>query len=126
VSTTSAWSAQVLRHADLDAVMWQDGTACSIRVALPSLLPECARRGVRVALGGVFNSGILAGGVRSDRVASFDYAPASSAWIARTAAIEAVCDEFGVPLRAAALQFPLAHPAVSIVIVGAHNAATVV
>jgi D-threo-aldose 1-dehydrogenase len=77
---------------------------------------------VRVALGGVFNSGILATGTRGG-AASFDYAPAARKWLERTARIEAVCDSFGVPLRAAALQFPLAHPAVDIVMLGARQVA---
>lgn len=114
---------QVLRHADLDALMLAGRYSLLDQGALPELLPECARRGVRIALGGVFNSGILATGVRGRAQASFNYAPAAREWLERTAAIEAVCEEFGVPLRAAALQFPLAHPAVEIVMVGVRSAA---
>jgi D-threo-aldose 1-dehydrogenase len=65
---------------------------------------------------------LLATGARSGAAPRFDYAPAAQAWIERTARIEAVCDAHGVPLRAAALQFPLAHPAVQIVLVGARSA----
>ena len=88
--------------------------------ALPELLPLCVQKGVRIALGGAFNSGILATGVK-DRQKSvcFNYAPATQDWIERTAAIEETCSRFGVPLRAAALQFPLAHPAIDVVIAGA-------
>jgi D-threo-aldose 1-dehydrogenase len=78
---------------------------------------------VHVALGGVFNSGLLASGTRGGAAPRFDYAPAAREWIDRTARIEAVCEAHGVPLRAAALQFPLAHPAVEIVMVGARSAA---
>lgn len=112
---------QVLRHADLDALMLAGRYSLLDQSALSELLPECARRGVRLALGGVFNSGILATGVRDRAQATFNYAPAAREWVERAAAIEAVCEEFGVPLRAAALQFPLAHPAVEIVMVGARN-----
>ncbi len=76
-----------------------------------------------IALGGVFNSGILATGVRQHTGARFDYAPAAQSWVDRVAAIEQVCEQFGVPLRAAALQFPLAHPAIEILMVGAQEAA---
>lgn len=114
---------QVLRHADLDALMLAGRYSLLDQSALPELLPECARRGVRIALGGVFNSGILATGVRGRSQATFNYAPAAREWIERAAAIEAVCEEFGVPLRAAALQFPLVHPAVEMVMVGARSAA---
>jgi D-threo-aldose 1-dehydrogenase len=119
------WSVvlQVLRHADLDALMLAGRYSLLDHGALPELLPECARRGVRIALGGVFNSGILATGVRSGAAANFNYAPAAREWVERTGAIEAVCETFDVPLRAAALQFPLAHEAVEIVMVGARTPA---
>ncbi|MEP6941760.1 MAG: aldo/keto reductase [Betaproteobacteria bacterium] len=88
--------------------------------ALTQLLPLCVQRGVRIALGGVFNSGILATGVaNSHEPIRFNYAPASQDWIERTAAIEQVCARFDVPLRAAALQFPLAHAAIDVVVAGA-------
>jgi D-threo-aldose 1-dehydrogenase len=113
---------QVLREADLDVLMLAGRYSLIDHSALAELLPECLARGVRVALGGVFNSGILATGTRMG-TPSFNYAPAAKDWLDRTARIEAVCDAFGVSLRAAALQFPLAHPAVDIVMLGARNAA---
>ena len=113
----------VLRSADLDALMLAGRYSLLDHSALPALLPECARRGVRVALGGVFNSGILATGVRSAAVPTFNYAPAARALVERAGAIEDACTGFGVPLRAAALQFPLAHEAVAIVMAGARSVA---
>jgi D-threo-aldose 1-dehydrogenase len=114
---------EVLREADLDVLMLAGRYSLLDQAALPQLLPECLRRGVRIALGGVFNSGILATGVRGSAPARFDYAPASADWVAHSAAIERVCEAFSVPLRAAALQFPLAHPAIDIVMVGARSVA---
>lgn len=90
--------------------------------ALAQLLPLCQSRGIRVALGGVFNSGILATGVRGGATALFNYAAASAPWIERVGAVEAVCEQFAVPLRAAALQFVLAHPAIELVVLGARHA----
>jgi D-threo-aldose 1-dehydrogenase len=113
----------VLREAALDALLLAGRYSLLDQTAAAELLPLCAARGVHVALGGVFNSGLLATGTRGGGVARFDYAPAAAAWIERTARIEAVCDAHGVPLRAAALQFPLAHPAVEIVLIGARSAA---
>jgi D-threo-aldose 1-dehydrogenase len=102
------------------------------QTALPELLALCLERGLRVALGGVFNSGILATGVlgakgaddRSSESAApmFNYAAAPREWVARAAAIETLCQQFDVPLRAAALQFSLAHPAVDVVLAGAQTA----
>ena len=111
---------EVLRHADLDALLLAGRYTLLDHAALPALLPECQRRGVRLALGGLFNSGLLARGTRQGP-ATFNYAPAASAWVERTARIEAVCDAHGVPLRAAALQFAQAHPAVDLLVLGARH-----
>jgi len=83
--------------------------------------PACAARGVGFVIGAVFASGILAKGpVPGGRYA---YAEASPEIMARTAAIQAVCERHGVPLPAAALQFPLGHPSVASVIPGASSPA---
>jgi D-threo-aldose 1-dehydrogenase len=87
--------------------------------ALDKLLPACLERSISVAIGGVYNSGILA----NPRAGMFDYAPADPAIIERARAIESVCSSFGVPLKAAAIQFPAAHPAVVNTLVGTGNAA---
>ena len=114
----------VLREADLDVLLLAGRYSLLDHSALPELLPLCTARGVRIALGGAFNSGLLATGTRGgSSAARFDYAPAAREWVERTARIEAVCERHGVALRAAALQFPLAHPAVEIVLVGARSAA---
>lgn len=116
---------QVLREADLEVLMLAGRYSLLDHSALPALLPHCVARDVRVALGGVFNSGILATGASGTNGGSafFNYAPATREWVERTAQIESVCEAHGIPLRAAALQFPLAHPAVEIVMLGARNAA---
>jgi D-threo-aldose 1-dehydrogenase len=112
----------VLARADLDCLLLAGRYTLIDQKGLPELLPLCERRGIRVAIGGVFNSGILATGVRqSTERPLFNYGPAGAHWIDRVRRIETLCAEFGIPLRAAALQFPLAHPAVEIVLVGAHH-----
>ena len=113
----------VLQQADLDCLLLAGRYSLIDHSALERLLPLALQRGVSVALGGVFNSGILATGVQEGAVARFNYAPAPAHWVARVAAIEVLCGQWNVPLRAAALQFPLAHPAVAIVVVGASTAA---
>ncbi|RAG86695.1 hypothetical protein DN069_05315 [Streptacidiphilus pinicola] len=89
-------------------------------VELTSLLPDANRRGVSVVVGGVFNSGLLADPTPA---ATFDYAPAPAALLERALRLKDLCGEAGVPLRAAAVQFPLGHPAVAGVLVGARSAA---
>lgn len=113
----------VLRQTDLDCLLLAGRYSLIDHSAVPELLPLCVRRGVRIALGGVFNSGILATGVRRQAGALFNYAPAPQAWVERVADVEDVCAQFGVPLRAAALQFPLAHAAIEIVMLGPRSLA---
>ena len=115
----------VLRYADLDFILLAGRYTLLDQSALAELLPECLRRGVAIVLGGPFNSGILATGARpADGSAPyFNYASAPPAIIQRVAAIERVCTQFAVPLKAAALQFPRAHPAIVSVIPGARSLA---
>jgi len=84
--------------------------------AMP-LLAKCRERGVSLVIGAVFASGILATGPVEG--ARYDYAPADAAMLDRVRRLEAICARHGVPLSAAALQFPLAHPAVATVLLGA-------
>ena len=86
-------------------------------------MATCARRGISVVVGAPFASGILATG--SAGGGSYGYAAAPPEIRTKVRDIEAVCAAHGVALPAAALQFPLAHPAVASVIPGAAGAAEV-
>lgn len=112
---------QVLRHADLDVLMLAGRYTLLDQAALPTLMPLLQKKNVALALGGVFNSGILATRVALDRAMTFNYAPASQTWVDKALGIQAVCDQHSVNLPAAALQFALAHPAVQIVMLGVRN-----
>ena len=79
----------------------------------------CAKHNVQVVIGAVFASGILATGTTAH--AQYRYQPAPSDVVGRVSRIEAVCERHGVPLAAAALQFPLGHALVSTVIPGANS-----
>lgn len=81
------------------------------------LLDRCRAAGHAIVAAGVFNSGILAG------TSKFNYAEAPEAVVTRVRQLQQVCAEHGVPLSAAALQFPLHHPAVVSCVVGARSAA---
>jgi D-threo-aldose 1-dehydrogenase len=83
---------------------------------LDDLLPRCLKAGTSIVVGGPLNSGILAG---RD---TWNYQSAPPEIVARANAIRAACERHGVPLAAAALQFPLAHPAVAAIIPGPRNA----
>jgi D-threo-aldose 1-dehydrogenase len=82
------------------------------QTSLDPFMTTCVERGASVVIGGPFNSGILVGGDK------FNYAKAPEEIVTKVWAIAAVCREFGVPLPAAALQFPLTHPAVCNVLPG--------
>jgi D-threo-aldose 1-dehydrogenase len=82
------------------------------------LLPLCADQGIGVLIGGVFNSGILADPRPGSR---FDYAVAPREVLERAQAMAEVCERHGVSLKAAALQFPFGHPAVTSVLIGARS-----
>ncbi|WP_329190591.1 aldo/keto reductase [Actinacidiphila glaucinigra] len=104
---------------DLDCVLVAGRYSLLDHSAADELLPACADRGVGVLVGGVFNSGILAN-LAPD--AMYDYAPAPQEVLHHALALGERCAEYGVPLAAAALRFPLRHPAVTGVVVGARSA----
>ena len=85
------------------------------------LIATAHARGIRVIAGGVFNSGILATWPQRDP--TFGYEPAEPAVVERTARIAMICERHGVPLAAAALQFVLANPAITTVLLGPRSVA---
>jgi D-threo-aldose 1-dehydrogenase len=105
------------READFDCFLLAGRFTLLDQTGLPELLPLCLERRIAVIVGGVFNSGILAGG------ANFDYRTASPALVERVGRIETVCSRHGVSLAAAALQFPSTHPAVASVLLGPRSPA---
>lgn len=86
---------------------------------LQRFLPMCVDKGISIIIGGPYNSGILATGAVAG--AYYNYQTASPAILERVRQIEAVCARHNVTLPAAALQFPLGHPAVAAIIPGARS-----
>jgi len=114
--------AELVRTGLLDAVLLAGRYTLLDQSGGSELLPLCAERGVAVIAGGVFNSGVLADPRPGAR---FDYEAADPLLIERALAVGAVCEQHGIPLRAAAIQFPATHPAVTTVLVGVRSAAEV-
>ena len=112
-----------LKHADLDGFLLAGRYTLIDQSAFAELLPECERRGARIILGGPYNSGILARGPVEG--ATFNYRPAEPEILERVRVVSEICAKFGVPCQAAALQFPLAHPAIATVLPGARSPAEV-
>jgi len=107
------------READPDCFLVAGRYTLLDRSAAEELLPLCEERGIAVIAGGVFNSGVLADGE------TYDYAPAPAAVLERASELRAVCARHGVPLAAAAIQFPSRHPAVTAVLAGCRSPAEV-
>jgi D-threo-aldose 1-dehydrogenase len=110
---------ELLERVELDVILLAGRYSLLDASAGETLLPLCLARGVRVVIGGPYNSGVLAGGEH------YDYRPAPAAVRKRAARLKAVCQAHGVALPAAALAFPLRHPAVVAVIPGARSPAEV-
>ncbi|GGQ76937.1 aldo/keto reductase [Streptomyces asoensis] len=111
-----------VRDTDVDVVLCAGRYTLLDQRAGAGLLPAAAERGVSVVVGGAFNSGLLAD-PRPD--ATFDYARAPAALLERALRLKETAARHGITLRAAALAFCAAHPAVASVLVGARSAAEV-
>jgi D-threo-aldose 1-dehydrogenase len=103
------------READPDCFLVAGRYTVLDRTAADELLPLCTEQGIAVIAGGVFNSGILAGGD------TFDYQAADREVVARVERLRDVCSRWDVPLAAAAVQFPRHHPVVASVLVGCRS-----
>jgi D-threo-aldose 1-dehydrogenase len=107
---------EALGFADWDVFLLAGRYTLLEQAPLDDLIPMCQARGTTLVVGGPLNSGILAG---RD---TWNYAAAPPEIVARVRRIEAVCTSHNIPLPAAALQFPLAHPVVSAIIPGPRSA----
>jgi len=108
------------REGDFDCFLLAGRYTLLDQIALKELLPECQKRGIAILAGGVYNSGILADPKPG---AHYNYQTAPAELIDRARRIRDVCTRHGVPLKAAAVQFPMGHPAVACVIVGCRSTA---
>jgi D-threo-aldose 1-dehydrogenase len=109
---------RIAREADVDRVLVAGRYTLLDQSAAEELLPLCAQRGVAVVVGGVLNSGILADPRPG---AMYDYAPAPAELVERARRIASICARHDTSLVEAAITFPLRHPAVRTVLVGARS-----
>jgi D-threo-aldose 1-dehydrogenase len=113
--------AEFIRNCDVDVVMLAGRFSLLDQSAMDDLLPTALAHGVAVAAAGVYNSGLLSRAVVADD-AHYEYTTAPEVLVARARAIAEVCEAHGVTLPDVAVQFPLRHPAVASVVLGARNA----
>jgi len=115
------WSGPLARfvsEGDFDCVLCAGRYTLLEQNALDDLFPVALERSVSVILGGVFNGGLL---ITPGPSSSYNYEPAPPDIVDRAVRLEAACRQFDVPLRVAALQFAVSHPAVTTVVVGART-----
>ncbi|CAG9216616.1 Pyridoxal 4-dehydrogenase [Paraburkholderia sabiae] len=108
-------AADAMQETALDLILLAGRYTLLEQEALSPLLDRCMRDDVRIVAGGVFNSGVLVGNGK------FNYADAPPEVARRVTRLADICARFDVPLGAAALQFPLAHPAVVSCVIGARS-----
>jgi D-threo-aldose 1-dehydrogenase len=118
----AAVAAHFLGRVDLDWLLLAGRCTLLDRTGPDEVFEACTANGVKVLAAGVFNSGVLAA---PGPGATFHYGPVPAEVAARVEHLAATCASFGVPLAAAALQYPLRFPAVEAVLVGARSAAEV-
>ncbi len=106
---------QFAKEADFDVFMLAGRYTLLEQPALAELLPLCVEKDISIVIAGVMNSGILA---NPQLGARYDYIQAPAVLIERAQSIAAVCERHGVSLKTAAIQFPLAHPAVASIAAG--------
>jgi len=108
------------QHAEVDCLLVAGRYTLLEQTALP-LLELCQAKGIVLFAAGIYNSGVLATGTRNPL--TYNYAPPPPAILARVQQLEDICARHGVALQVAAAQFPLRHPAIQTMIVGANSVA---
>ncbi|TBL81181.1 aldo/keto reductase [Paenibacillus thalictri] len=119
----SAMLARFAQEGDFDCFLLAGRYTLLDQSGLQDLMPIAERKGISIFAGGPLNSGILADPYSSRPM--FNYEPASQEWVDKARGLDRVCQRYNVPLKAAAMQFPLAHPAVVSVLTGARSGAEI-
>jgi D-threo-aldose 1-dehydrogenase len=112
-------SITAVKEMDLDIILIAGRFTLLDQSAQEVLFKECLKKNTAVVVGGVYNSGILANPVAG---ANYNYVPASDELIKKAQQIQQLLADFHIPITAAAIQFPLRHPAVVSVLTGSRTA----
>ena len=112
---------EFIRRFELDIILLAGRYTLLDHTGLAEFLPECVERDVKIAVGGPYNSGILARDL--SKPVTFNYEQAPDHLVDQARKLTEICVTHGVDLKAAALQFVLAHPAVATAIPGAESVA---
>ena len=110
---------EILDIFDVDCFLLAGRFTILEQESINSLLSKCLEKNVSIIIGGPYNSGVLATNERD--AATYDYKPVDEERWVKSQKIRNICNKYNVDLRAAALQYPLLHPAVASVIPGIKN-----
>ncbi len=113
------WCQKFAEEGDFDCFLLAGRYTLLEQESLDTFLPLCERKRISVIIGGPYNTGILATGAIAG--AYYNYAPAPPEILANVKRIEEICHRHQISLAAAALRFPLGHPAIASVIPGARS-----
>ncbi len=112
----SYWCKKFAESGDFDCMILAGRYTLLEQGGLTEFLPLAKKKNIGIILAGVFNSGVLIKGVTKD--STYDYAKIPNHIIEKYNAINEVCNDFNVPIAAAAIQFSNAHSAVSTLLLG--------
>lgn len=112
--------AEALKYGDYECFMLERNYTLLEQPAFDTFLPLCIKKQISILLAGPFASGVLASGPIKE--AYFHHKKADQKTLDRVKQIQKICHEYSVPVQAAAIQFPLRHPAIASVVVGTRSA----
>ena len=110
-----SYATKAVKEMDLDIILIAGRYSLLDQSAQEELFKECMKKNTGVMVGGVYNSGVLANPTLES---TYDYVKVTPEILKRALDIKQLLADFHVPLTAAAIQFPLRHPAVTCVVTG--------
>ncbi|KRO49296.1 MAG: hypothetical protein ABR73_00680 [Actinobacteria bacterium BACL4 MAG-121001-bin59] len=113
-----SYATKAVKEMDLDIILIAGRYSLLDQSAQEELFKECMKKNTGVMVGGVYNSGVLANPTLES---TYDYVKVTPEILKRTLDIKQLLADFHVPLTAAAIQFPLRHPAVTCVVTGSRS-----
>ena len=113
-----SYGTKAVKEMDLDVILIAGRYSLLDQSAQEVLFKECLKKQTGVMVGGVYNSGVLANPTPES---TYNYVPVTPEILSKVKQIQALLLDFDISLTAAAIQFPLRHPAVTCVLTGSRS-----
>ena len=113
-----SYATKAVKEMDLDVILIAGRYSLLDQSAQEVLFKECLKKQTGIMVGGVYNSGVLANPVPES---TYNYLPVTPEILSKVKQIQALLLDFDISLTAAAIQFPLRHPAVTCVLTGSRS-----